>query len=159
METIYSFEAILQSTGKGGGVFVSVPLDVEAVFGTKGQVKIQATIDGEPYRGILANMGFSDGKHCLGVLKEIRTKIGKAVGDSVQITVQLDTAPREVEVPEDLQKVLEDEGLWTYYQELSYTNRKEWARWISEAKRSETREKRLILAIEKMKAGKKNPTM
>ena len=75
--------AVIEDAG-GGGMFVSIPFDVEAAFGKK-RVKVIATIDGVLYRGSLMRMGGPC--HILGVLKDIRRQIGKGLCDQVHVTV------------------------------------------------------------------------
>ena len=92
-EKIYEYETVIQSSEIGkGGAFVPFPYDVRAEFG-KGRVKVHATFDGVPYDGSIVNMGVKnpDGSICyvLGILKDIRAKIGKQPGDSVFVTVKL----------------------------------------------------------------------
>jgi len=91
-EKIYKYEAIIQSTASGrGGAYVPFPYDLRAEFG-KGRVKVHATFDGEPYDGSIVNMGVKnpDGSVCyvIGILKDIRAKIGKQPGDTVQVTIR-----------------------------------------------------------------------
>ena len=85
----YEYSAVIQSAG-GGGAYVIFPHDIREEFG-RGRVKVSATFDGEPYDGSIVNMGVknADGSVCyiIGVLKEIRAKIGKAPGDSVFVTI------------------------------------------------------------------------
>ncbi len=155
-EQIFKWEAEIKGIdGKPNTSFVDLPFDVPTTFGTKGWVKIKATFDGVEYRGSLADMGQG---HFLLLRKDVREKIGKSVGDKVQVTLQRDLEERVVEVPEELQKLLDSHpDLGAFYDSLSYTNRKEYARWIAEAKRPETKEKRLGLTFEKLSTGKKNP--
>ncbi|MCL2409332.1 MAG: DUF1905 domain-containing protein [Oscillospiraceae bacterium] len=88
---VYEYNAVIQSSAIGkGGAYVLFPYDIRAEFG-KGRVKVHATFDGEPYDGSIVNMGAKndDGSVCyvIGVLKEIRAKIGKQPGDMVRVTV------------------------------------------------------------------------
>jgi len=146
-----TFRAIIESAG-GGGAYVSIPFDVEQVYGRK-RVQVQATIDGEPYRSTLLRMGTPS--HFLIVLKEIREKIGKGVGDEVEVILEEDTAPRVVEVPEDLQKVLDRHPkAKEAFDRLSYTHRKEHVNAILAAKKEETRQRRIDNTI-KMLIGEK----
>jgi len=90
--TIYEYDAkIIQSEIGKGGAYVPFPYDVREEF-SMGRVKIHATFDGEPYDGSIVNMGVKnpDGTICyiIGILKEIRTKIGKQPGDTVRVVVQ-----------------------------------------------------------------------
>jgi hypothetical protein len=153
-----SFTALLERISKDmDAAYVRVPLDVERVYGTKGQVKVQVTFDGHPYRGSLANMG--QGCHVIGVTKDIRGAIGKTIGDKVSVTIRRDLAERIVEVPPMLLKLLNiNPAAKAFFEGLSYTNRKEYAVWISSAKKPETTERRLSETIKKLIAGKKNPT-
>ena len=86
---IYEYNAVIQSAGNGG-TYVPFPYDIRAEFG-RGRVKVHATFDGEPYDGSIVNMGVknADGSLCyiIGILKEIRKKIGKEPGDSVFVTI------------------------------------------------------------------------
>jgi hypothetical protein len=152
-----TFEAILESDRPELDVaYVSVPFDVEQVYGTRGQVKVKATFDGHAYRGVLANMGL--GCHQIGVRKDVRKAIGKGVGDKVFVTLERDLEERIVNVPEELQKLFaENLKAKAFYDSLSFTNRKEYALWISSAKRPETRKRRLKQILEKLSIGKKNP--
>ena len=70
---------MIESAGRGGA-YVTIPFDVEQTFGKK-RVKVRASIEGIAYQGSLVRMGGPT--HILGILKEIREKLGKGVGDSV----------------------------------------------------------------------------
>ena len=88
----YEFDAVIQSSEIGkGGAYVAFPYDVREEFG-KGRVKVHAAFDGEPYDGSIVNMGVknADGSICyiIGILKDIRAKIGKQPGDTVLVTVK-----------------------------------------------------------------------
>ena len=145
------FQAVIEGTG-GGGAFVIIPFDVEQKYGKK-RVKIKATIEGEPYRGTLVRMGSPH--HMLLVLKEIREKIGKDIGDKVSIELEEDIEPRVVEIPPDLQHALNAAPLaQAYFNRLSFTHQKEYVRWVTEAKRPETRADRVQRTIELLTQGK-----
>lgn len=147
-----NFRAVIERSG-GGGAYVSVPFDVEAAFGKK-RVPVHATIEGEPYRGTLVRMGGP--AHILIVLKEIRERIGKQPGDEVEVSLAEDLEPRVIEVPPDLASALQaDAEARKFYDALSYTHRKEYVRWIEEAKREQTRVDRVARTVEMLKAGKK----
>jgi hypothetical protein len=157
-EEVIAFTARLEKPNDGmDTAFVSIPFDVEKKYGTKGQVKVKASFDGHPYRGVIANMG--TGCHIIGVRKDIRAAIGKSVGDLVNVEIQKDVEERIVEVPEDLKVALsKSKKAEEFYDTLSFTNRKEYAVWVSSAKKVETREKRVAESIKKLLAGKKNPS-
>lgn len=155
---VHKFTAKLEKSDDGmDTAFISIPFNVEKTYGTKGQVKVKATFDGHPYRGVIANMG--RGCHTLGVRKDIREAIGKQVGDSISVELEKDNEERIVDVPDDLKHALsKSKKALEFFNTLSYTNRKEYAVWVSSAKREETREKRLSETIKKLLAGKKNPS-
>jgi hypothetical protein len=132
------FEAVIKE-GRGGGAFVEVPFDVKATFGSA-RPKVAVTFDGVPYRGTIAPMG---GASLIGILKDIRGKIGKDIGDRVRVTVDLDTAPRDVTLPDDVRAALRKARLETAFEKLSYTHRKEHINAIDEAKQPQTRARRI----------------
>jgi hypothetical protein len=145
-----SFEGVVEA-GRGGGAFVLVPFDVKAVFGS-GRPRVRALIDGHEYRGSLANMGHG---HCLGIRKDVRAAIGKDVGDTVRIEVALDIEPRVVVTPPELEAAFrEAPAARNRYDGLSYTHRREFAQWVEEAKRQETRERRARKAVEMILEGR-----
>jgi hypothetical protein len=147
-----TFTAVIKSAG-GGGAYVDVPFDVEMTFGAK-RPKIKAKIEGEPYRGTLVRMGGEC--HMLLILKSIRDRIARSVGDEVRVTVELDAEPRVVVVPDDLAGALKkDRSARTFFDTLSYTHRKEYAAWITDAKKDETRRARVIKAVEMLRAGQR----
>jgi hypothetical protein len=152
MTKTHTFTATIQDAG-GGGAFVEVPFDVEAGFGSK-KPKVKARIDGVPYRGTLVRMGTEC--HLLLILKSIRAQIGKTFGDTVEVSVELDTALRLVEVPAELKKLFKTEKeAKASFEKLSYSHQREYVQWINEAKRDETRQARLLKTIEMLKKGRK----
>ena len=128
-----------------------VPRRLNDELGLKGRPKIQAVIAGHPYRGSLMPMG--DGTYCLGVLKSIQQAAGVKRGDTITVELELDTAPRTIEPPRDLAKLLaRDKKAAAAWDRLSFTNKKEIAGGLEEAKKPETRERRLRVALEKLRA-------
>ena len=150
----YTFDAEIKE-GRGGGAYVVFPYDVEKEFGTNGKVPVDATIDGISERSSLMRMGMP--RHILGVAKAIRDTIGKKPGDSVKIVLWKDDAPREVAVPPELQARMKKAGVLAFFESLSFTHRKEYCRWITEAKKDETRARRLDKAIELLMDGVRTP--
>jgi hypothetical protein len=149
---VVKFTGVLTPTpGGGGGTLVPVPREVNDQLGLKGKPKIQAVIAGLPYRGSLMPMG--DGTFCLGVLKSIQQAAGVKQGDTIEVLLELDTEPRVVEPPADLAKALaNDKSAAAAWDKLSFTNQKEMARSLEEAKKPETRNRRLAAALAKLKA-------
>ena len=87
---VYEFDAVIQPAGKGGA-YVAFPYDIREEFG-RGRVFVHVTFDGEHYDGSIVNMGVknADGSICyiIGILKDIRARIGKQPGDIVRVTVK-----------------------------------------------------------------------
>ena len=150
----YKFKARIESES-GGGAYILFPYDTEKEFATKGKVPVQATFDGVPYKGSLIKYG--QPQHMLGVLKSIREQIGKQPGDIIDVVLWKDEAARTVEVPAAFKAAMKKEGLLSAFETLSYTHRKEYCRWITEAKKEETRSARLEKSIAMLKKGIKTP--
>ncbi len=150
----YKFKAEMQAA-EGGGAYVFFPFDVEKEFGAKERVAVKATFDGVPYTGSLMKCGCP--KHMLGILKAIRKQIGKDRGDIIEVVVWKDDAQRTVAVPAQFEELMRKEGLLSFFEQLSYTHRKEYCRWVPEAKKEETRSKRLANAVEMLKKGVMTP--
>lgn len=150
----YSFTATIES-GPGGGAFVTFPYDVEKEFGLKGRVPVKATFDGLAYSGSLMRCGGP--RHLLGILKAIREQTGKQLGDTVRVQVWRDDDQRTVEIPPDFSSLMKRHGVRDFFDSLSFTNRKEYCRWITEAKKQETRAARLAKSIDMMRHGIRTP--
>jgi hypothetical protein len=146
------FKGVLTPTPRGGGgTLIPIPRQVARELGLTGMPKVQAVIAGTPYRGSLMPMG--DGSYCLGVLKSIQQAAGVGQGDTITVDLELDTSPRTVELPPDLAiAIAHDNKATAAWDALSYTNKKEIARSLEEAKRPETRERRLAQALEKLRS-------
>jgi len=119
---------------------ITIPFDVEEVFGSK-RVPVKATINGAEYRGSIVRMG---GRYILGIPKAFRDAAGIKAGDNIVATIEKDVDERTVDVPPDLAaEFKKDKSLKAAWDKLSFTIRKENARDIADAKRPETRERRL----------------
>ena len=150
----YQFTAKIER-GPGGGAFVVFPYNVEKEFGAKNRVPVQATFDGIPYTGSLMRCGAQE--HMLGILKSIQQQTGKRIGDTIRVAIWKDEEERTVEVPAELAALMKKHGVRPFFDSLSYTNRKEYCRWITSAKREETRTQRLEKSIELLRKGIKTP--
>ncbi|MBF6424298.1 DUF1905 domain-containing protein [Nocardia cyriacigeorgica] len=133
------FEARIESA-VGGGAYVAVPAEVVAALGGGGRIPVRARFDHIDYTGSIVSMGAGP---CLGMLKAIRSELGKEPGDLVRVTVERDTAERTVDVPEDLAAALDAAGLRSRFDELSYSKRRDAVRRVTEAKREQTRVNRI----------------
>jgi Domain of unknown function (DUF1905)/Bacteriocin-protection, YdeI or OmpD-Associated len=150
----YKFKARIESES-GGGAYILFPYDTEKEFATKGKVPVKATFNGVSYTGSLIKYGHP--QHMLGILKAIREQIGKQPGDTIDVELWKDEAPRVLEIPAAFQAAMKKEGVLATFEKLSYTHRKEYCRWITEAKKEETRSARLTKSIAMLKKGIKTP--
>ncbi len=132
----------------------AVPVDARELWG-EARPPVAGTINGHPFRGRLAVYG---GQTVLGLTKAYRAQLGIVPGDEIEVVMDRDEAPREVEVPPALQVVLDgDDMARAAYEKLSFTHRREYAQWIAEAKRVQTRDRRAARARGKQRAGEKTP--
>ena len=87
----HRFTAIIERSGDMDAAYVVVPVDIRAVYGV-GRLKVDATFDGEPYRGSVVNMGVKDAEgnicYIIGITKAIRQRIGKSFGNTVDVTLR-----------------------------------------------------------------------
>jgi hypothetical protein len=137
------------------GPAAAVVLDDEQVAAVGEGAKrfpVAATINGYTWRTTVTRMR---GEFLVGLNRAVRTEAGVEAGDTVEVELELDTVPREVEVPSALAAALADDpAASAAFEALAYTHRKEYARWISDAKRDETRQRRVAQALEMLRSGK-----
>jgi hypothetical protein len=144
------FRAKLQARGPAAAVVLE-DAQVAAVGAGAKRFPVVATVNGYTWRTSVARMG---GESLLGLNRQVREAAGVAAGDSVEVVLLIDREPREVEVPDDLAAALAaDAQAKAIFDALAFTHRKEYARWIAEAKRDDTRRRRLSQAIEMIRAG------
>jgi hypothetical protein len=138
------FTATIGSSGESGTrAYVVVPAGVMAAFAPRKRVPVKATIDGYTYRTTIADMG---GGPVIGLRKSVCQEAGVAPGDAVAVVLELDLEERSVRLPRDLQQAMTKPEC-AAFQSMSYTHQKEYVQAIEDAKRPETREKRLALAV------------
>jgi len=98
-------------------------------------------------RSARLRVGAMGGKYLIGMSKAVRAELGVEIGDEIDASIDLDAAEREVDVPADLAAALEAAGVRAAFDALSFTRRKELARGVEEAKKPETRERRIAAAV------------
>jgi hypothetical protein len=145
----------LTTTLAARGPAAAVVLDdaqVAAIGEGAKRFPVRATINGHSFRTTVTRMR---GEFLLGLNREVRESAGAEAGDNVEVAIELDTAPREVDVPEALANALADDpAARATFDALSFTHRKEYARWVAEAKRAETRDRRVAKTLEELRTGK-----
>ena len=148
------FTATLEQAAGEGGRWLVVPFDARAVFGAA-RPPVRGTVNGVAFRGRLAVYGDVT---VLGLRREIRAAAGIDVGDPVDVVLELDDEPRTVDGPAELEAALAGEPhLRAAYDALSFSHRREYAEWIGEAKRPETRVRRAERANEMLLEGVRHP--
>jgi bifunctional DNA-binding transcriptional regulator/antitoxin component of YhaV-PrlF toxin-antitoxin module len=150
----YKFKAKIEDT-LSGGAYVLFPYDVQKEFGIKGRVPVKVTFNGVPYTGSMIKYGAP--QHMLPVLKGIREQTGKGPGDTIEVVVWKDESERVIMIPAALKALLKTEGLLAGFEKLSYTHRKEYVKWIEDAKKEETRQNRMAKAVAMLKQRVKTP--
>jgi Bacteriocin-protection, YdeI or OmpD-Associated/Domain of unknown function (DUF1905) len=145
-------EGVVEAAGRGGHV-VELPLDVPALFGAK-RPPVRGTVNGAPFRSTIAVYG---GRYLLGLNREVREAAGGVgAGDTVVIELERDDEERTVEVPDDLRAALDAE-LLAFFDSLPFTHRREYVEWIEEAKREETRRRRVEKTVELLRGHVRTP--
>jgi hypothetical protein len=145
------FRAKLQLEGKTA-TGIRVPEEVVTGLAAGKRVAVTVTIKGYTYRSTIAPY---NGVYMLPVSAEVRDGAGVKAGDMLDIELAVDSAPREVAVPADLAAALaQNAKARAYFQGLSYSHKKAYVLWIEEAKKAETRQKRVAGAVEMLNAGK-----
>jgi hypothetical protein len=135
------FEATVEPSGRGGGHLVAIPPEALEALGGGGRIAVRATFDGIPYRGSIVRMGEVS---VLGVLKAVMAGAGVGPGDRLHVVVENDDEPRKVEVPDDLAKALgANPAARKRFESLSYSHRREHVGYVTEAKRPDTRARRI----------------
>src|SRR4051812_44737585 len=144
-----SSERMQRFTATLGERGLVVPLDAKALWG-EARPPVAGTVNGHAFRSRLMVYG---GETWLGLTNPVRARAGPAEGDGVDGGIDRDDAPREVVVPPELRAALDaDDAARAAYERLSFTHRREYAEWIAEAKRAETRERRAARALERLRA-------
>jgi hypothetical protein len=151
-----AFRAVIQRNEavNNSSAYVAFPYDLKETYGVGNLVPFKATFDGTVvYRGSLAKMG---GPQAMILLRaDVRAKLRKRPGDEVDVVVELDDKPRQLVVPGDILQALRQAGQLDYFTSLAYTHRKEYVKWVEEAKRDETRWRRIQKMCEMLTDGKK----
>ena len=153
--TTHKFQATLERPDmKGTWTYITVPFSVEDAFGSKARLPVRAGVNNVEFRSSLLPQG--SGVHILVVNKHIREQAGMDAGDSACVEIGLDTEQRVVELPDELRDALDADGkAQCAFDALSYSHKKEYADYISEAKRPQTRERRAARSVQMLTEGKR----
>jgi len=139
--------------GDGDTTGFVIPDKVVEAMGQGKRPKVTVTINGKfSYPNTVAVMG---GQYMIGISKERRKLAGVSGGEMIEVTLELDTTPRAMEVPTDLQKALDkDEAARALFAALSYSNQRRHIDPINDAKTPETRARRIERSVALFHDGK-----
>ena len=145
------FEAELESAGKTAAGF-QVPAEIVEGLGGGGHPKVVVTVDGYTFRTSIAKMG---DRYMFGVSGERRKESGIEVGKVHRVELELDTAPREIEVPDDLAAALAAEpAAQAFFEGLSYSKQSWHVFQVTGAKKAETRAARVEKSVAMLSEGR-----
>ena len=144
------FHALVELGGKTA-TGLAVPDDIVAALGTSKRPSVRVPIGAHTYRTTVALMR---GRFLVPLSADNRAAAGVSAGDEVDVGIEPDDEPREVDLPADFAAALvQDATAQAYFDQLAYTHRKEWVRWIEDAKKAETRAARITKAVASLHAG------
>ena len=147
-----TFEALLEKHEKVDATGITIPFDVEEVFGAK-RVPIRVKINDADYRTTIHRM---NGRYMVAIPKAFRDAAGVKAGEKIRVEIERDTEARIIEPPQDLNFALnENPAAREVWKKLSYTHKKEYVRALDEAKKVETRARRVRKMIEELLKKKK----
>lgn len=145
------FHTTILLEGNNTGILVPEEAVEKLAAGKRAPVKV--TLNGFTYRSTIAVMG---GMFLIPLSAERRTNAKVKGGDKLDVTLELDTEPREVELPDDLRKALSKEkAAMAFYEGLSYSAKLRYVAPVGQAKTEETRQRRIEKVVSDLKAGKK----
>lgn len=146
-----NFTTIVELGGKTA-TGIRVPAEIVESLGRGKKPAVRVTINGYTYRSTVAVFG---GEFFLPVSAEVRAGAGVAAGDEIEVTVELDTEPREVVVPDDLSAALDSNPeARRHFESLSYSNKRRIVLGIEDARTAETRQRRIDKSIENLREGR-----
>lgn len=148
------FEAKLVARGpKGAWVFLDFPVKASQQLGSRGRVPVVGTMNGHAFR--ISAFPTGDGTHQIAVSKALQAGAKAKPGDRVRVVLAVDTGPRTVNAPVDLTRALSRSAkAGRNYEALSYGHKKAYVDWIVEAKKPETRARRIREAVKRLSRDK-----
>jgi hypothetical protein len=145
-----TFSVVLEKAEGSEACGINIPAEVKAALGPKARVPVRGTLNGFPYRSAVVPMG---GRFLMAVNRAMREGAKVEAGDVVDVVMEPDDEPRAVVIPPDLALALAaDPAARNAWDRSSFTHRKEFVLAVEEAKKPETRARRVAKALEAMKA-------
>jgi hypothetical protein len=130
---------------------IPVPNEVIEALGSGRRPPVTITVNGYTYRTTAVRMG---GRFLVPLSAENREAAGVTAGEEITVEIENDAAPREVMLPDDLADAM-DAAARATYDGLAFTHRKEWVRWVEEAKKPETRMARIAKTVAALREGRR----
>lgn len=131
---------------------IEIPAEVVESLGKGKRPPVKVTINGYTYRNTVAVMG---GVYMVGVSAEHRAGAGVKGGDEIEVDIELDSAPREITVPEDFMAAIDaNPAAKTFFEKLSYSNRQRHVLGVEGAKTPETRQRRIEKSVGMFRDGR-----
>ncbi len=151
------FEGVLTARGpKGAWTYMPIPFSVEEVFGKRSRVPVAGTINGFRFQNSLMPNG--DGTHLMTISKELMAGAGAGQGDRVRVSMRVDDAPRQVELPAELVAALKgDKQAAESFATFAHSHKKEFTDWVGGAKKAETRVSRAAKAVAMIREKERRP--
>lgn len=149
----HDFDAVLlkDPDSPNAWSYITVPFSVFDAYGERGPLRVTGTVDGVPYDATLSPYG---GHHTMVVRRATLDVIGKGPGDTIHVVIEPDTAPRVLTVPDDFAEALAEHDIaGPAWEKLAYSHRKEYVDWIADAKKRDTRERRIAKALDMIAEG------
>jgi len=151
MSTVLRLDATLEPRGPAGA-FLLTDEQVAALGGGKKAFPVIVTVNGATLSLRLARM---KGENMIGLAKAVRAEAGVDIGGTYAVEIALDATERTVEVPEDLAAALAvDPAVGAAFAALAPSHRKEFVRWVTEARRAETRADRVARTVAMVREGR-----
>jgi hypothetical protein len=152
--TVKRFRALIKREEGSEVCAIDIPFDVEKTFGSRGRVPVRGALNGAPFRSSLFRMGGDC--HFMVVNRKMREACGVSGGETVPVTMERDDEPRVITPPDDFARALKaNDDARATWDKLSFTHRREHVEHFEEAKRPETRQRRIEKSIQLLAAGKK----
>jgi Domain of unknown function (DUF1905)/Bacteriocin-protection, YdeI or OmpD-Associated len=153
MATPKRFRAVLEKDTDSSATAIAIPFDVQKAFGSRARVPVRGTLNGFAFRSSVFPMG--GGCHWLVVNRDMREGAKIKAGETISVVMERDDEPRTITPPKDFARALKaNKAALAAWDKLSYTHRKEYAKSIEEAKKPETRARRIGKAVEALAARK-----
>lgn len=148
------FRAVLEMHESSTATAITIPFDPEQVFNKRGRIPVKGTINGVVFRSSVFRMG--DKPYFMVVNRKMREAGKLSAGETVSVVMERDDEPRTVTIPEDLKQALQaNSKAINVWEKLSFTHQREYIEAIQEAKRPETRLRRIAKTVEQLIAKSK----